>query len=85
MPCFKDYLHKAVQSKTYQKLLLAIVIIFYAWTLYGTNDYFTWCLEIFPTMIGAIIIFATYRKFPLSNLSYTLLTIHARQEAFLNF
>src|SRR3990167_8157410 len=66
-----------MSSKTYQKLLLLIVIIFYAWTLYGTNDYFTWCLEIFPAVLGAIVIAITYRRFPLSNLSYTLIAIHA--------
>jgi len=64
-------------STTYQKFLLVIVVVFYAWTLYGTNDIFTWCLEIFPAVLGAIAIAITYRRFPLSNVSYTLIAIHA--------
>ena len=63
-------------SKHYPLFLLAVVVIFYAWTLYGTNDVFTWCLEIFPAVIGGIVIAITYRRFPLSNLSYTLIAIH---------
>ncbi len=65
-----------MDSKTYQKLLLAFVVIFYAWTLYGANDKFTWCLEIFPGVLFFIILALTYRKFPLSNLSYTLIALH---------
>ncbi len=66
-----------MSNKTFQKLLFAIVIVFHAWTLYGTSDVFTWCLEIFPSVIGLIIIAITYRRFPLSNLSYTLIAIHS--------
>ncbi|MEK7616394.1 MAG: DUF2238 domain-containing protein [Patescibacteria group bacterium] len=64
-------------SKHYQRLLITVVVLFYAWTLYGTNDYFTWCLEIFPAVLGAIVLAITHRRFPLSNVSYTLLAIHA--------
>lgn len=66
-----------MKSKTYQKLLLVAVILFHAWTLYGTKDVFTWGLEIFPSVIGLIVILITYRRFELSNLSYTLIAIHA--------
>ena len=64
-------------NRRYHIFLLIFVLIFHAWTLYGTKDYLTWGLEVFPTLIGAIIIFATYRRFPLSNLSYTLIAIHS--------
>jgi putative membrane protein len=66
-----------MNSKTYHKILLVVVAIFYAWTLYEATDYFTWCLEIFPAVLGLILILVTYRRFPLSNLSYTLIAIHA--------
>lgn len=65
-----------MKSKSYHLLLLTIVIIFYAWTLIGAKDLFTWCLEIFPAVLGGIAIAITYRRFPLSNLSYTLIAIH---------
>src|SRR5438132_7965739 len=35
------------------------------------------CLYIFPFLIGAPILIATYRRFPLTRLAYTLLAIHA--------
>ena len=62
---------------SYKKILLGIVILFYIWTLVGAVDLFTWCMEIFPAVIGLIIMLVTYRRFPLSNLSYTLIAIHA--------
>jgi len=40
-------------------------------------DRTTWWLEIFPILIGAPILIATYRRFPLTRLAYTLLAIHA--------
>jgi len=40
-------------------------------------DRTTWWLEIFPILIGAPILIATRRRFPLTNLLYSLLAIHA--------
>src|SRR2546426_6587455 len=40
-------------------------------------DRTTWWLEIFPILIGAPILVATYRRSPLTSLVYTLLAIHA--------
>ncbi len=40
-------------------------------------DRTTWWLEIFPILIGAPILVATYRRFPLTRLTYTLLAVHA--------
>lgn len=40
-------------------------------------DFFTWFLEVFPAMIGLIIIAFTRKKFPLSDLLYALILIHA--------
>jgi putative membrane protein len=41
------------------------------------HDYFTWFLEVAPIFIGAVILVATYRRFPLTPLAYRLLTVHA--------
>ena len=43
----------------------------------GPYDRFTWWLEVAPILIGAPLLVATYRRFPLTNLTYTLLAIHA--------
>jgi len=40
-------------------------------------DYFTWILEVFPAVIVFVIIVLTRKKFPLSNLLYVLILIHA--------
>jgi putative membrane protein len=40
-------------------------------------DYFTWFLEVFPAIIVFIIMILTRKKFPLSNLLYVLILIHA--------
>ena len=41
------------------------------------HDYFTWLLEVAPIFVGAAILVATYRRFPLTPLAYRLLTVHA--------
>jgi putative membrane protein len=41
------------------------------------HDYFTWILEVFPAIIAFIILSATRKKFPLSDLTYGLILLHA--------
>ena len=41
------------------------------------HDYFTWFLEVVPILIGAPILVATFRRFPLTPLAYRLLFLHA--------
>jgi putative membrane protein len=57
-------------------LLIALAAVF-VWSAIRPHDYFTWILEVFPAIIGFIILAATYRRFPLTPLVYTLLCIHA--------
>ncbi len=57
--------------------LLAIFGIVLVWSAIRPHDYFTWLLEVFPALIGIVIVLATYRRFPLTTLLYTLLCIHA--------
>lgn len=40
-------------------------------------DRTTWWLEVFPILLGAPVLVATYRRFPLTPLVYTLLCVHA--------
>ena len=46
------------------------------WSVIDPHDYFTWFLEAIPALIGLGIISATYKRFPLTPLSYTLILIH---------
>jgi putative membrane protein len=56
-----------------------VVIVGAALVVSGIAPYdrTTWWLEIFPILIGAPILVATYRRFPLTRLTYTLLAVHA--------
>ena len=46
------------------------------WSVWQPKEYFTWFLEVFPALIGFVLIVATYRTFPLTPLLYTLILIH---------
>ncbi|MBK9301227.1 MAG: DUF2238 domain-containing protein [Bacteroidetes bacterium] len=40
------------------------------------HDYFTWILEVFPSIIGVLILVLTFKYFPFSNLAYILILVH---------
>ena len=65
-------------SEKYPVVLLIIVLAFWTWSGIEPRDTrFTWFLETLPFMIALPIMLFTYRRFPLTNLSYTLIAIHA--------
>src|SRR5947207_8663929 len=63
--------------KLLPRTLLALFAIVFIWSAVHPHDYFTWCLEVFPAVIGLVILIATARSFPLTPLLYTLLFLHA--------
>ena len=58
-------------------VLLGLVTVVFVWSGVAPHDYFTWFLEIFPVIIGAVLVVRTYHSFRLTSLLYTLLAIHA--------
>lgn len=46
------------------------------WSAIDPKDYFTWFLEVFPALLGLIVLAVTYQKFPLSRLTYALILLH---------
>src|SRR5512146_2769876 len=65
-------------SNTYPFALLIIVVSSWVWSGIGLHDTrLTWVLETFPLMIALPVMLLTYRRFPLTNLTYTLIAIHA--------
>ncbi len=58
-------------------VLVAGVTLVLAWSGFRPVDRTTWWLEIFPVLIGAPILLATARRFPLTPLVYGLLAVHA--------
>ena len=63
-------------TRTNTALLILLGAVF-VWSAIHPHDYFTWILVTFPAIIGFVILVATYRRFPLTPLAYTLLMIHA--------
>jgi len=59
------------------RILLTLFIAVFIWSLIHPHDYFTWFLEVFPAIIGIVLIIALRNRFPLTPLLLTLLTIHA--------
>ena len=43
----------------------------------GPKDRYTWILEVTPAIAAAILLVATYRRFPLTPLAYRLIFLHA--------
>ena len=58
-------------------VLLAATAAALAVSAVRPHDYFTWFLEVAPVFIGAVILVATYGRFPLTPLAYRLLFVHA--------
>jgi len=57
--------------------LLAIFFAVFVWSLIHPHDYPTWFLEVFPAMIGLMVMAVTYRRFPLTTMLYVLILLHA--------
>jgi putative membrane protein len=49
----------------------------FVWSAVNPDDYFTWLLEVLPVIIGYGILVLTYKTFPLTQLAYSLIAIHA--------
>ena len=56
---------------------LAVVLVALAVSSIHPADRTTWWLEIFPILIALPILLATYRRFPLTDLLYAFIALHA--------
>lgn len=65
-----------MENRRLHASLLVLVLGVLLWSGIGPHDRFTWFLEVAPALLGMIILFITYKKFPLSNLLYILIAIH---------
>jgi putative membrane protein len=59
------------------RVLLALFALVFLWSLVRPHDLFTWLLEVFPAIIGIVVVIALRRRFPLTPLLATLLCLHA--------
>ena len=56
--------------------LLALVLLVLLWSGIGPFDRLTWLLEVAPGLIGLSVLALSYRRFPLTRLTYLLIAVH---------
>jgi len=56
--------------------LLATFMAVLTWSAIVPLDYFIWLLEVFPALIGAGLLIATYRRFTFTTFVYTAILLH---------
>lgn len=66
-----------MQGPRYPLALLAITIVLLAISAYQPYEMATWWMEVAPVIVAIPILLATYRRFPLTPLVYTLIFVHA--------
>ena len=61
-----------------KKYWILIILFLLGLVLSGIqpHDYFTWLLEVFPAIIGLIVLLLTFKKFKFSDLTYFLILAH---------
>ncbi|MCH9694422.1 MAG: DUF2238 domain-containing protein [Gammaproteobacteria bacterium] len=55
---------------------IAVFLLVLVWSGINPKDGVTWALEVFPAVLGAGVIWATQKRFPLTTLLYVLILIH---------
>ena len=58
-------------------VLLALGVVLLVLSGIHPKDRYTWILEVAPAIAAAILLVATYRRFPLTPLAYRLILVHA--------
>lgn len=65
-----------MKSKQINNFLIVSLTVLFVWSLVNPKDLFTWFLEVFPVIIGAVILLVTRHKFKFTTVVYILLWIH---------
>ena len=55
---------------------VAVFMVVLVWSGIAPKDFMTWCLEVFPAVLGAIVLWFTRERFPLTTMVYVLILIH---------
>ena len=66
-----------MRGARYPLTLLGIAAVLLALSAYHPYEMGTWWLEVLPILVAVPILIATYRRFPLTPLAYTLIFVHA--------
>jgi putative membrane protein len=67
-----------MRTKNNINLIICIGVFFivFIWSGIKPHDYFTWVLEVFPGVIGIVVLGFMYRRFRFTNFIYLLVLIH---------
>ena len=73
------YINRMLETKFPIAFLLSLMLMAAGLIISGIHPYdrLTWFLEIFPVLLVIPLLVVTYSRFPLSNLLYLLITLHA--------
>ncbi len=66
-----------MKSMLLPSFCLVLVAAVMAWSMIGPYDWPTWFMETAPVWIAIVILIPTCRKFPMTDLAYLLIAIHA--------
>lgn len=55
----------------------AAIVVILTGSLILSDDRFTWVLEVFPVLIGLPVMVLSYRRFPLTDIVYSLIVLHS--------
>lgn len=55
---------------------IAVFMVVLVWSGFEPKDFVTWCLEVFPAVVGAAVLWFTRERFPLTPLLYALILVH---------
>lgn len=58
-------------------VLLVLTLLVLGWSAVNPHDYPTWWLEVLPVLIAVPLLLWTYKTFPLTELLYRLIFLHA--------
>jgi putative membrane protein len=56
---------------------IAVFLIVLIWSGVAPQDFVIWGLEVFPAVAGALVLWFTRERFPLTRLTYVLILVHA--------
>ncbi|RYD76773.1 MAG: DUF2238 domain-containing protein [Sphingobacteriales bacterium] len=58
---------------------IILILLFFAGLIISAihpHDYFTWMLEVFPAIIGFVVLLFTYKRFQFTYLTYVMILMH---------
>lgn len=64
-------------NRTGLVLWIVVFLGMFTWSAIYPHDRFTWFLEVFPAMIGFVVVIMTWTRFPLTPLVSILILVHA--------